>query len=98
MQRLCLTGFLMWQSHQFLRLTTALLLSLSYMLLLLSLRPYVRTDVALLATAAQFALVLIFFGAIVIKVFQDVEVSLDVPTAERGERTTSSNLRVRSVD
>ena len=59
----------------FLRLLGGMFISLSFLVALLSVKPYDRPEDDLLATAAQLMLTIIFFGGVLLKVFTDL--SLD---------------------
>ena len=71
-QRLIIIGFIENIPRDFMRLQIGLLLTLVYTLCLLFVQPYKRRDVGILAVGVQVALIGVFFGALNIKLFDDL--------------------------
>lgn len=65
---------LIHERYNFVRLLIGLLVSSIFLFSLLSLRPYVREEDNLLAILSQLILVILFFTAILLKVFIDITV------------------------
>ena len=83
LQRLCIVGFFQMvpEEYGFMRVLAGLLLSIVYAMTLCALKPYKRRDLDLLAITSQFALVCVFMGATVLRLFHDVEEEVDGETA-----------------
>ena len=101
LQRLCISGFLQLipDSHGFVRVLTGLMATVLYLALLLATQPYKRRDFNLLANAAQFALVCVFFGSVCMRLMQDLETValLDEETVERVLGFSTSSQIVGSI-
>ena len=84
-QRILLTGALLLipQQHQFLRLVFALLLSLVFLVLTLLEMPFRRLPHDYLSCTANFAIVCIFVGALMLKLYDDLEDYLPEDTVGR---------------
>jgi predicted outer membrane repeat protein len=79
-QRLVLVGFIQMipersvtRSFGFMRILGGLTISMVYCMLLCALKPFKRRDLDLLSICSQFALVCVFLGATLLRLFQDIE-------------------------
>ena len=83
LQRMCIVGYfqVIPEEYAFIRVLSGLLLSIVYAMSICSLKPYKRFDVDVLAITSQFALVCVFVGATVLRLFDDLEAAVDTETA-----------------
>ena len=63
----------MTRSFGFVRILGGLVLSIVYLCLLCSLKPFKRRDLDFLSICSQFSLVCVFLGATLLRLFQDIE-------------------------
>jgi len=74
-QRLVLVGYvqLIPDTYSFIRLSAALMVIIAYLIVLMMAKPYKADDVDLTAIASQSALTCIFFSALCLKLFQELD-------------------------
>ena len=74
LQRIAITGFVQWipYSYAIVKLQFGLILTITYLCVLIFLKPYQRRDLNFLAIMAQVTLLTLFMGALNIKLHEDL--------------------------
>ena len=91
MQRLTISGWLQLIDDPFQRILAALVLCIVYLALLLGTQPYKRRDLDFLSTGCQGALVCIYLGGALMRLYQDLEAE---GGTELAAMSTTCDLRV----